>query len=111
MKGSRSFVVFVLVACLMMVGAYVVWHPSSLRRRAALIKPGDDKNHVRSLLGRPAVTYGGPECWAYEPQEWNWHRPAGHFPWIVSMKWSFSPDSNDVLVYFNADRVARVHIP
>jgi len=61
-------VILVVVASLMMVGAYVVWRPfrvPSLRRRAALIKPGDDKNHVRSVLGRPADTYGGPECWAY----------------------------------------------
>src|SRR5207302_4156248 len=62
MKGSRSIVVLVVVASLMMVGAYVVWHPfrvASLRRRAALIKPGDDKNHVRSVLGRPGETFGG----------------------------------------------------
>src|SRR6266567_5948460 len=104
MKGSRSIVVLVVVASLMMVGACMVWHASrvaSLRRRAALIMPGDDKNHVRSVLGRPGDTYGGPECWAYG-SPWNWHRPAGHFPWIVSMKFSFSPDTNDVLVYFNA---------
>jgi len=119
MKGSRSIVVLVVVASLMMVGAYVVWHPfrvASLRRRAALIKPGDDKNHVRSVLGRPGETFGGfssPECWAYAGplQGWNWHRPTRDFPWIVSLKLSFSPDTNDVLVYFNADRVARVYIP
>jgi hypothetical protein len=115
MKGSRSIVVVVVVASLTMVGAYVVWHSfrvPSLRKRAALIKPSDDKNHVRSVLGRPADTYGGPECWAYHLHAWNWHRPAGDFPWIVSLKWSLgSPDTNDVLVYFNADRVTRVHIP
>jgi hypothetical protein len=119
MKGRRSFVVLIVVASLMTVGTYVVCHPfgmASLRRRAALIKPGDDKNHVRAVLGRPALTSGvspGPERWAYESplHDWNWHRPAGDFPWIVSMNLSLSPDANDVLVHFNADRVAKVYIP
>ena len=118
MKGSRSIVVLVVVA-LMVAGAYVVWHPfreASLRRRAALIQPGDDKNHVRSLLGRPTETctgFFGSEWWAYGSplHALDWHTPAGKFPWIVSLKLSFSPDSNDVAVYFNADRVARVYIP
>ena len=116
MNRSRSIVALVVVASLMMVGAYVVWRPfrvPSLRRRAALIKPGDDKNHVRSVLGRPGDIYGvssGSECWAFE-SPLDWHRPGGNFPWIVSMKFSFSPDTNAVLVYFNADRVARVYIP
>ena len=111
--------VVLIVSALMMVGVYLIWQPfgeASLRKRAALIQPGDDKNRVRSVLGRPSETWTGflgPEWWGYGGplHGLDWHKPAGKLPWIVSLKMNFSPDSNDVAVYFAADRVVRAYIP
>jgi len=135
MTRTRQYQLLLCLCAIVLLGltAWILnqtYGVEALHKKAAIIRAGDDYGRVRSILGSPRdsmkmrdtnglgalLTGGETEWWAYGSRlhDLDWRHPfTRDFPWIVPIKWHFfSPDTNDVAIYFNTGgKVTHVFIP